>query len=398
MRLLFTGTTGVKMKETVSNLAMFCYRMKNKKEDLENIRSKEYLSIYDIEDEIKKDTDFTAYLDSDNYRWQESTWEQAAQRVLQQLEKQKPENSFICMNAPYFRRSRFFPALPVDLVRRLAPDMIVTLIEEAHLVWQRIMTRNAAFPTRSSFRLREIFSWRAATILNADCLAKTLSAFNPDRPPVKNYVVAVKHPPEMLYRLIFEPKTLTIYASFPISRTRNVADNRKQIDEFRTRLHKDFCVFDPATIDERVYQIALNNQKKDTIEIRKEDRWPLPEGFSLCKEDKSDYPVKIAADQLKEVVEEVDNNIRFRDYRMISQSKALVAFRPHFDKHPSRGVTSEVFYANDVANIRCFIFYPRQDQETSETPFEGIGIIREKLDDLFEDLKSYQKYTLHEEE
>lgn len=397
MRVLFTGTTGIKMKETVSNLAMYCYEKNKLAPDLENIRSKDYLSVYDVEDEIKKETDFTAYLDSDNYKWQESVWEQAAQRILQQLEKQKPKNAFICMNVPYFRKSRFFPAIPVDLMKRLDVDIIVTLIEEAHLIWQRITTRNIVFPTRSTFRLREIFSWRAATILCADCLAKTLSAFNPERPSVKNYVVAVKNPRQMLYRLIFEPQILTVYASFPISSTRDDAKKREQIDVFRVQLHKDFCVFDPATIDERVYQIALSKQQTDTIELRESDRWPLPKSFSLCQEDRADYPIRISADQLKEVVQEVDNNIRFRDFRMISQSKSLAAFRPHFDKHPSRGVTAEVFYANDVANIRCFIFSPPEDYDPTATPFEGIGIMRDKLDDLFADLENYQKHVSSEE-
>jgi hypothetical protein len=142
----------------------------------------------------------------------------------------------------------------------------------------------------------------------------------------------------------------------------------------------------------------LNNQKKGTIEIQKGDRWPLPQGFSLCEENKLDYPVRIPADQLKEVVDEVDENIRFRDYRMISQSNALAAFRPFFDKHPSRGVTAEIFYANDVANIRCFIFSPPEDHTADGTPFEGIGLVREKLGDLFEDVKSYQEHRLREEE
>jgi adenylate kinase len=397
MRVLFTGTTGIKMKETVSDLAMHFYEKNKQKPDLENIHSREHLSIYDVEEEIKRETDFTAYLDSDNYKWQESIWEQAAQRILQQQEKQKPKNSFICMNVPYFRKSRFFPAIPVDLIKRLELDVIVTLIEEAHLIWQRITTRNVKFPTRSNFRLREIFSWRAATILTADCLAKTLSALNPERPPVKNYVVAVKHPRQMLYKLIFEPESLTVYASFPISSTRDDPGKRKQIDDFRMRLHKYFCVFDPATIDERVYQLALKKQEKGTIEIQETDRWPLPKGFSLCKEDKSDYPIRIPVDQLKEVVEEVDNNIRFRDYRMISQSKSLVAFRPNFGKRPSRGVTAEIFYANDVANVRCFIFSPKEDHDKGATPFEGIGIVRDNLDDLFKDLTSYQQQTSSEE-
>ena len=384
------------MRRTVSNLACYCYRQAGRPEDVNNIRSRDYLSIYDLEDEIKKITDFTAYLDSDNYKWQESIWEQALERILLQLEDQHPEHAFLCMNAPYFRKSRFFPALSVDLLKKFAPDLIITPIEEAHLVWQRIRTREVIFPTRSDFRLREIFSWRTAAILTSDFLAKTLSTLSPRRPPLKNYVVAVKHPPQMLYRLIFVPQVLVIYTSFPISHTRTDPQKRSQIDAFRTRLHERFCVFDPITIDERVCEIALNRQGTDTIEIRKAERWPLPSRFSLCEEEETDYPIKIDADQLREVVKEVDDHIRFRDYRMISQSKALVAFRPFFDKHLSRGVFSEIFYANNVANIRCFMFWPPEDGVPGGTPFEGIGIIRNNLDSLFKDLEKYESQIASE--
>lgn len=397
MKVIFMGPTGVNMKQTMNKLACYCYRKAGKTEDVNNIRSREHLTIYDLEDEIKKITDFTAFLDSDNYKWQESVWEQALERILLQIADQEPEHAFLCTNAPYFRKSRFFPALSIDLLKRFGPDLIVTLIEEAHVAWQRVRTREVIFPTRSDFRLREIFSWRASAILASDSLAKTLSLLRPRHPPLKNYVVAVKHPPQMLHRLIFEPQVLIVYASFPISHTRADPQKRSLIDGFRERLHEHFCVFDPVTIDERICAITLNQQATDTIEIMKAERWPLPHDFPLSEEDEADYPIKIDAEQLKEVVEEVDDHIRFRDFRMISQSRALVAFRPYFGKHLSRGVFSEIFYANNVANIRSFVFWPEEDGESGGTPFEGIGIIRNCLDDLFEDLKKYESRIASEE-
>lgn len=386
------------MENTITNLAKYCYRQAGKPEDVDNIKSKEYLSIYDLEDEIEKIVDFTAYLDSDNYKWQEATWEQALERILLEIENQEPKHAFLCTNTPYFRKSRFFPAISVDLVNKFSPDLIITLIEEAHLAWQRVKTREIIFPTRSSFRLREIFSWRAASILASDFLAKALSILNPHHPPVRNYVVAVKHPAQMLYKLIFKPKVLVVYASFPISHTRNDPKKRSRIDVFRTRLHEHFCVFDPLTIDERICEIALNRQstKENAVEILREERWPLPDDFPLCKEAATDYPIKIDSEQLREVVQEVDDHIRFRDFRMVSQSDAIVAFRPYFNGLLSRGVFSEIFYANNVANIRCFMFWPPEDGKSEDTPFKGLGIVRKDLDELFEDLKKYETHIAKE--
>lgn len=391
MRVIFTGTTGVNMKQIISNLTLYCYAQKGLPKDLEDPESTKFLKTYFLEDEIKKKADFAAYLDSDAYKWQEDVWEDAFNRILAQVDRDKPKHVFLCMNAPYFRNSRFFPAPSIDPFKKFDPDIMITLIEEAHLVWNRIRKREKVRPMGSEFRLREIFAWRTASILLADTIAKALTSLNPHKPEIRNYVIPVKHPPQMFYRLIFKPDILTVYSSFPITHTRFDEEARKQIDNFRYRLHERFCVFDPITIDETIYEIALNeNPDSKEIELKKEHRWPMKEGFALCGDDDDDYPMLISSDQLREVVTEVENNTRHRDYRMISQVKALAAFRPYYGGRLSRGVNAEVLYANNVAHIRCFICWPKEDAMPGGTPFEGIGIIRENVDEILEDLEKVE--------
>ena len=67
---------------------------------------------------------------------------------------------------------------------------------DIHAALQR---RDAAQHTNFRLRLREILAWRTAEIAMADLLARNLYEMR----AIPHYVVGLKHPAEMLYRLIF---------------------------------------------------------------------------------------------------------------------------------------------------------------------------------------------------
>jgi len=112
-------------------------------------------------------------------------------------------------------------------------------------------------------------TWRNVELLMADALAREIAPQDSadmlfKYPFGRSLVLAVKHPPSMLYKLLFEPeKRLRLYISHPISRVRNDVDKRDEIDRFRSAIHKNFVAFEPLPIDERPLETALQRYQED---------------------------------------------------------------------------------------------------------------------------------------
>lgn len=352
--------------------------------------------MYSLEDELTKETKITlsSYLDKDDFKYQESSFAFAFEKVLKNIDIENPEHRILSMNYPYFRDDRFFPAFSIDLIKKFNPSVIITLIDDVFACWARISIREEESPSRSYFRIRDMFSWRSAAILFGDLFAKSLG--------VSNYVVSVKHPPKMLYKLIFRSNEyLRVYASYPITSTKKEASTRKVIDDFRNTLHEHFCVFDPVTIDDRLLSNASINGSNSVI--TKDIRWNLPSGFSMVSDDdiwSKKSQIEIPVEQIDEVAKPlsvnekstIDKHILFRDYRLISDSKAVIAGRPFFNKHPSQGVSSEIQYAVQTAGTPCYLFWNyAEDGKPSESPFGGKGLHFDNLENLISNVKKKLK-------
>ena len=111
-------------------------------------------------------------------------------RAIGRSEEEAAEHALLFMSLPYFRKSRFFPAVDIAVLRAFKPDMLLTLIEEAHVIWRRTQ-REEREKAGARFRLKDVFAWRTASILIGDTVAKALG--------VPNMVVAVKHPVRTIY-------------------------------------------------------------------------------------------------------------------------------------------------------------------------------------------------------
>lgn len=130
MRVLSIGTTGVNMKELASAIQKY-----------HQATGKGTLGVYFVEEELKKEVDWLNFLDSDDYIWQERVWKEAVGRAIARADDEGREHAVLFMNLPYFRKSRFFPAVDVNIIKTFRPDLILTLIEEAHVIWRRIQIR-----------------------------------------------------------------------------------------------------------------------------------------------------------------------------------------------------------------------------------------------------------------
>lgn len=382
MRVIFTGQTGINCdSEVLKNLKLFCKEAGNPAEGLK---------LYSLNEEFKSlEIDMISFLDSQNPKTQADIWKKAFNQILSKLKDEDPKNAFLSLHHIFYRYSSFFSPVEWDLIKEFQPDIFITFIDDLYSIGKRIKSRNEESPSDSYFCLRELSSWRSAEILMTDLLAKSLSS---SKKTIKNYVVAVKHPAQMLHRLIFEPEKLIVYTAFPITSTRKEPEKVDEINNFRMKLHEKFIVFDPVTIDEDILRILLKKQspKKETLLIGEDDRWPIPHGWSLCKD--VDYPIELKASAAQEVVQDLKDHIMLRDFRLIEQADCFAGYRPYYERQRSLGMFAEMTYARDVAyKRRSFVHFPDKDGELKDSPFASSGVPFATVEDLIADLQNKEK-------
>jgi adenylate kinase len=369
VRAVVVGTTGVNMRALAASLDSF-----------HKGQGRGGLGLYFVEDELRREVDWVNFLDSDDYFWQERVWREAVARAIGRAEEEAAEHALLFMNLPYFWKSRFFPAVDIAVLRAFKPDMMLTLIEEAHVIWRRIQIREEREKTGARLRLKDVFAWRTASILIGDTVAKALG--------VPNVVVAVKHPVRTIYGIALRGARPRLYLSFPITLVRDDPEARREIDKFRAAMHRRFYAFDPLTMDERVLRTARRRGEVRVVEAG--DRWLLPDGVRPAVEDEPElYPMEIPADQVEEVLADIDNLIKFKDFRYILQSDAVAVYRPFMRRLFHRGVFSEIMYATNTAHKRLVIYWPPEDKEPGmDSPFDpGVGTVEENLDSFFQQLE-----------
>src|SRR5439155_18147371 len=132
------------------------------------------------------------------------------------------------------------------------PVKVLTLIDDSFVIWKNLRKRESQYP-KTHLRLREILSWRSLETLQAETVA--LNYTNDARGSVENYLFAVRHPLDTLYNLVFRPRPVCAYLSFPITNTRNLPERVEDINSFRRQAHSlagkhSAALFDPVTIDE----------------------------------------------------------------------------------------------------------------------------------------------------
>lgn len=391
MRVILAGTTGVNKEKVANRIISKVLANNSLPPDPQNVNSLEYIRHFDFEDELEKKNKIKlwAFLSTLNVREQQIRWNDTFDEIERVISSQPPKHVFLSLHATFFKNSRFFSLIDLDRIKKFRPDLIITLIDDTYAVWQRVVnkSKSQSDPGQSYLRLRDIMAWRSVEILVSDMLAKTLS--------IKNYVIAVKHPTETIYDLIFNPRKLIIYASFPISVTRKSKDGQKEVNSFREELHKNYITLDPLTIDEKIIQFALkkgaktkDSKGKHWFCIQKEDRWTFPPGYSLVSEDDLDFPIKLDEAEIQEVAKfDIDHNVRARDLRMVSDADVLVGYRPYFGKIVHEGIKSEIDFANATSKP-CYLYFPTDDQEDDPSPFQAQGVVFKNISELYETLKT----------
>ena len=306
-------------------------------------------------------------------RYQLDAWQRAGLAIAEQMEDLDPRHSLLATHLTYYTSGRQFSLIDIPTIRRWRPDCIITLVDDMLDIRAALARRDAAQHTNFQLRLREILAWRTAEIAMADLLARNL--YEGRRIP--HYVVSVKHPAEMLYRLIFHRRRFpVVYSSFPITAIRDDADRRAAVDAIRQELHRRFIVFDPLTLDEGTPQVfdkaraACNHGAPEIVITADEARWPLDNSGTLNHGLPSSFPMTLDPREALEVWDDMENQVRHRDLTMVEQAQCVAAYRITMGGRLSTGMYSELMYASHTAEpARPVLMYADPEDNGLDHPF-----------------------------
>ena len=306
-------------------------------------------------------------------RYQLDAWQRAGLAIAEQMEDLDPRHSLLATHLTYYTSGRQFSLIDIPTIRRWRPDCIITLVDDMLDIRAALARRDAEQHTNFQLRLREILAWRTAEIAMADLLARNLY----ERRKIPHYVVSVKHPAEMLYRLIFHRRRFpAVYSSFPITAIRDDVDRRATVDAIRQELHRRFIVFDPLTLDEGTPQVfdkaraACSDGVHEIVITTEEARWPLDNAGTLKDGLPSSFPMTLDPREALEVWDDMENQVRHRDLTMVEQAQCVAAYRITMGGRLSTGMYSELMYASHTAEpARPVLMYADPEDNGLDHPF-----------------------------
>jgi adenylate kinase len=352
MRVLFFGVAGVKKYEFVNAVrTLACAENVKPGGSSDTKRSAKFLQLYDVDKEIEKKKGgypyYGQYLDDPDPEDQQALWNETVSEIIGNIEEESPTNVFVLMHGVYLRSMGYFSRLNFELLRKLRPTAVVTLIDDAYDVATRILKRETDMPMGSRCSISQAIQWRTVETMMADIVWYNVYSPHPQADSLAekifpkafpHFVVSAKHPSVMLYRLLFERRRLVLYASYPITYTRANDSFIAEINEHRRNLHKDYTVFDPVTIDE--YPVVTAGDGKQFIK-----RWPY--SVEESQKDYMDGVSKLTIDGILKDEDEILANIEGRDFRLVNQAQGIVAYRPYWGSResPSTGVDREMLQA-----------------------------------------------------
>jgi hypothetical protein len=301
--------------------------------------------------------------------------------------------AFLSLHLSYRSYSRFFSPLSWrrlsssasddnadTLIKMIAdeftPDYCVCIIDDIQSAQQRI----AHGPGGIHLRLAELLAWRNIETLLTDLFAQQvlresrISLTATEFPFERSPVFSNRHDPATLFRYLFQPDCLRVYASYPITRTRGHPARRHEIDDFRRTLNECFCVFDPVTIDELPLESLLTTKsKRKELVLPASARWPLDHENTLSGEQIIDIE-GVRVEEINEILShrvagrtELDVAVEERDLRLVDQSDCVVVYRPQYSTGlragtkkyhaPTEGTGAEINYALKTAGRPVYIVH-----------------------------------------
>ena len=177
------------------------------------------------------------------------------------------------------------------------------------------------------------------------------------------------------------------YHNEPIPQNENVAEHTY----FVTIIARSLC----GLLEESGEKINKEEvmEKEDGIIIKEDEDWVLFKRLHGNFSRTTELPNELKIKDIVDLKEPITKHIEKRDFRMVSQSIVVVAYRPFWGGRadPSGGVDAELKYAL-TQQKEILAFHPDNDGDP-ETLFRGFetAIKKNSLDEIFAHLKTQQE-------
>jgi adenylate kinase len=300
--------------------------------------------------------------------------------IITQSEGKK--NILVNTHATFRWRHGLFSAFDFDQVRKLAPDMLICLIDNIEVVHHRLHGEHTLDAT-----LKDLMVWREEEIMATELMAQAISG-------ARNFYVLSRgrhvDTVETCFRLVCRPEMRKVYPSFPMSHVVDMPDVLAEIDGFRAALAKQFICFDPGDVDEKLLldaAIAAAKDGRDFVEM-KAGSFSGAAGKSL----------RVSVKQVLDIAGDVDGQIYARDFKLIDQSDMIVSLVPELPGGVpglSSGVERELHHAFEHGKEVYVVWKPKKNPSPfiTETATRVFRSVEEALG-YFEDAGMFVQANL----
>ena len=253
----------------------------------------------------------------------------------------KVPNLIVNTHATFRWQHGLFPAVDFDQMRELGADMYVCLIDGVAALHTRLADEHSI-----RHCLKDLIVWREEEIIGTEMLCKGIN----DNVPF--YCLArgaEEETVETFYKLVFEPEVKKAYLSFPMTHFGDIADIRREIDEFRQRMKQFFTCFDPGDLEESYlpdYAQQADAKGEDFVEVT-----------SLGQ------TIRLDLNEVRQIEQDINSQIYARDFMLIDQSDMIISFIPTLDGARaaiSSGVERELQHAHEAAKEAYVIWTAKQ--------------------------------------
>lgn len=225
-------------------------------------------------------------------------------------------NVIVNTHATFRWRHGLFSAFDFDQIQKLAPDLMVCLVDNIEMVHHRLHAEHDIDAT-----LKDCMVWREEELLATELLSQAIGGS-------RFYIISRgrhQDTTRTLFRLLCRPEMRKVYPSFPMSHVVDMPEVLAEIDAFRDALAEHFVTFDPGDVDEKLLlDRALAEAAKGNV-----DQWldVTPHTFGGSRKVGA-RPIRVRVREVLDIAGDIDGQIYMRDFKLIDQADMIVSYVP----------------------------------------------------------------------
>lgn len=248
--------------------------------------------------------------------------------VFKEILRLSEQHDHVLVNthATFRWRHGLFSAFDFDQIKQFAPDIYLTLLDNAESVHQRLIKDHDI-----DHSLKDIMVWREEELLATEILANITRGYGHFFMISRGRNIPTT---QTIYRLMFEQHRKKVYLSFPMSHVMDLPKTLDEIERFKAAIYEHFICFDPADVDEFMLHTAATTA--------------FEEGRDSFEASTPDGPVTLKTSDVLQISGDIMGQIYARDFKMVDQADMIISLVPELPNGKpglSSGVERELHHA-----------------------------------------------------